>query len=239
MENVCHYCGERLPIFARLRGWRREDRFWCCPKHWKKCAAPFCSKVAAIEIFLAGRDIAGYAGFGRCEECGKVWCKSHSIKVDLGFAYGYQCPRCRVTLSNDLYGEPNLSPRDRRRLAEEKRRREEEEGLREKAKQEALEAEIRSNIELLNDHGVASERRVYAAKALAKLKLIENLTPFLKDEDEYVSREVKRLLDRIVGNDSKQGMSPAMKHTCVAEFCSKCHEDHCRCMPCRLTTPAD
>lgn len=27
------------------------------------------------------------------------------------------------------------------------------------------------------------------------------------------------------------------KHSCVAEFCSRCQEDHCKCTPCRLTAP--
>jgi len=66
------------------------------------------------------------------------------------------------------------------------------------------EAEIRSNIELLNDHGIALSRRMDAARALTKV------------------------LD---------GMSSTMKHSCVAEFCSRCQEDHCKCTPCRPTTP--
>ncbi len=26
------------------------------------------------------------------------------------------------------------------------------------------------------------------------------------------------------------------RHSCVAEFCSRCQEDHCKCTPCRITT---
>ncbi len=67
-----------------------------------KCAG--CESVPPNTIFVPGQNIAGYAGFGRCEACGKIWCQNCDVKVDLGSYYAHRCPRCNKNLSNYLFG---------------------------------------------------------------------------------------------------------------------------------------
>jgi hypothetical protein len=66
-----------------------------------KCAG--CGRVPPGEIFVPGRLIAGYAGFGRCETCGKIWCSECDLKVDAGTFIAHRCPNCRKTLSTLLF----------------------------------------------------------------------------------------------------------------------------------------
>lgn len=62
-----------------------------------------CGRSAPKDIFIPGRFIAGYAGFGRCTKCGKIWCMNCDAKTGTDYVY-HKCPLCRVTLSNDLFG---------------------------------------------------------------------------------------------------------------------------------------
>ncbi|MDP1890898.1 MAG: hypothetical protein Q8K55_08380 [Gemmatimonadaceae bacterium] len=108
------------PLGARLLGWRcvprtmlgnlSIDRWYCAehvPTRGKAARQVRCSKcgdAAPSQLFRPGVAIAGYAGFGRCQQCGKVWCRNCDAAVETSVAIRHQCPECREALSNDLFG---------------------------------------------------------------------------------------------------------------------------------------
>lgn len=55
----------------------------------------------SVPPLLIGRMVTE-APFGKCNDCGLIWCSNCWIKVDRGAWYSHDCPRCNKTLSTEL-----------------------------------------------------------------------------------------------------------------------------------------
>jgi hypothetical protein len=56
---------------------------------------------ASVPDMFIGRNIVG-ANFGKCNNCGFIWCDKCWTRVDMGLYIIHNCPRCHNALSTEL-----------------------------------------------------------------------------------------------------------------------------------------